>query len=222
MTIEERLENMEKELARLKWRNRCLLGAILLVAGGLVVPLMFETTALRARAQVAGTVKEIRANKISLCDINDVTRAELTASKDGPGLGLYDEKGIARALLTVLKDGPGLGLYDEKGMPLAKLAVTNGESMLTLCDEKGQARTWLRVAEDGPILVMRDEKGQARTGLSVGKYGPRLLMRDENGKFRFWAGTAVLESPDGKRIEYPESSLILFGPDGKTIWSAIK
>jgi hypothetical protein len=34
MTIEERLENMERDLGRLKRRNRWLLGTILLVAGG--------------------------------------------------------------------------------------------------------------------------------------------------------------------------------------------
>ena len=59
MSIEERFENMERELKRMKRRNRWLLGAILLVAGGLIVPGVFETTAVRARAQVAGKAKAI-------------------------------------------------------------------------------------------------------------------------------------------------------------------
>jgi len=48
------------------------------------------------------------------------------------------------------------------------------------------------------------------------------VLSDENGKDRFLAGKARTVTPDGKIIEYPESSLILFGPDGKVIWSAIK
>ena len=58
--------------------------------------------------------------------------------------------------------------------------------------------------------------------LTVDKDGPSLNLRDEKGKARFIAGKTRLEAPDGKVIEYPESSLVLFGPDGKIIWSAIK
>ena len=58
--------------------------------------------------------------------------------------------------------------------------------------------------------------------LTVDKDGPGLRLLDENGKARFVAGKETTETPDGKIIEYPESSLILFGPDGKIIWRAIK
>ena len=69
MTIEERLENMEREVGRQKRRTRWLLGAVLLVAGGLIVPGMFETTAIRARAQVARTATEIKATVINATEI---------------------------------------------------------------------------------------------------------------------------------------------------------
>jgi len=115
MTMEERLENMERELGRVKRRNHKLLGAILLVAGGLIVPAVFETTAFRARAQGAGTAKEIRAKSIVLEDESGKPRAVLGADKDGPTLILYDENGKPRAGLGVGKDGPGLTLLDEKG-----------------------------------------------------------------------------------------------------------
>jgi len=58
--------------------------------------------------------------------------------------------------------------------------------------------------------------------LTVDKDGPSLNLRDENGMERFTAGKIKTVTPDGKVIEYPESSLVLFGPDGKIIWSAIK
>jgi len=137
MTIEERLENMERELERQKRRNHWLLGAILLLVGGLVATgvfkTVFKTRILPVQAQIAGAVKEIRAN--------------------------------------------GFSLEDEKGEPRAVLAVVNGD--------------------------------------------PRLMLLDENGQNRFAAGKTWTVSPDGKIIEYPESSLILYGPDGKVIWSAI-
>jgi len=178
MTIEERLENMERALGRMKRRNRWLLGAILLLAGGLIVPAVFETTAFRARAQGAKTAKEIRAKAFVLEDENGKVRAGLSVFRDVPSLKLSDEYGKTRAALTVIKNGPWLALYDEKG--------------------------------------------QGRAGLGVLKDSPHLTFFDENGNDRFAAGKIATVSPDGKTIEYPESSLILYGPDGKVIWSAIK
>jgi len=93
MSIEERLENMERELGRFKRRNRLLLGGILLAVGGLVVPAVFETIAFRVRAQVPGTAKEIRARSVFIEDENGNRRAGLGVDKNGPSLSLYDKKG---------------------------------------------------------------------------------------------------------------------------------
>jgi hypothetical protein len=67
-----------------------------------------------------------------------------------------------------------------------------------------------------------DENGTARVAVAVFKDSPVLFLSDEKGKARFVAGKTATETPDGKTIEYPESSLILFGPDGNVIWRAIK
>jgi len=268
MTIKERLENVERELGRQKRRNRRLLGAIVLVAGGLIVPLVFETTAFRARAQVAGTAKEIRARSLVIEDENGNGRAELCVDQNGSRLRLCDEKGFARAALGVankdgpiltlfdqngklcvglsaLSDGPELTMYDEKGERRALLLLQKYGARLMLVDEKGYTRAALGVAnKDGPILTLNGEDGKghvsldvnknspclslwdenekARAMMEVNKDGPDLTMYDEKGIMRFVAGKVTLESPEGKTIGYPESSLILFGPDGKSIWSAIK
>ena len=50
--------------------------------------------------------------------------------------------------------------------------------------------------------------------------GPILEVLDENGKLRAKMGATLFVSPDGRRTIYPESSLLLFGADGKVIWSA--
>jgi hypothetical protein len=202
MTIEERLENMERELARLKRRNRWLLGAILLVAGGLIVPGMFETTAIRARAQAGGTAKEIRAKKFIL----------------------EDEKGKVRTILAMSPIGPILGMYDENGKTRATLGMGKDGSALFLGDEKGKHRAELGMAKDGACLVLRDENDKIRIGLGTAKNGLSLglALADENDKLRFMAGKIEIVTQDGKTIVCPESSLVLFGPDGKVIWSAIK
>jgi len=67
-----------------------------------------------------------------------------------------------------------------------------------------------------------DENGTARVAEAVFKDSPVLFLSDEKGKACFVAGKTATETPDGKTIAYPESSLILFGPDGKVIWRAIK
>ncbi len=97
MTIEERLEVVERELAELK----------------------------AAQAQEIGKV--IRANQFIVEDDNGKTRAELVINKDGPSLSLFDKNGNPRALLSALKDGPRLELFDENGKPRAGLAACGGE-----------------------------------------------------------------------------------------------
>jgi hypothetical protein len=47
------------------------------------------------------------------------------------------------------------------------------------------------------------------------------VLSDENGRIRFAVGGTEMVLTDGKTVAYPESSLILFGPDGKILWSAI-
>jgi len=197
---------MEQDLRRVKLRNRWLLGAIVLVVGGLIVLLVFETTAFRARAQGAGTAKEIRARSIIIEDENGKRRAEL----DAGGLALWNKKGGASAWLI----NGNLSLFDENGKGRAELYAAEG-----LMLEKDKAITMLDAARG---LRLLDENYTLRIKLVVVKDGPELALYDEKGHTRFAAGKTATVSPDGKTTEYPESSLILFGPDGKVVWSAIK
>jgi len=268
MTIEDRLENMERELGRQKRRNRWLLAAILPLVGGLVASGVFKTMITPVQAQGAGTAKEIRARSLVIEDENGNGRAELCVDQNGSRLRLCDEKGFARAALGVtnkdgpilalfdqngklcvglsaFSDGPELTMYDEKGERRALLLLQKYGARLMLVDEKGYTRAALGVANNGgpiltlngedgkghvsldvnknsPCLSLWDENEKARAMMEVNKDGPELTMYDEKGIMRFVAGKVTLESPEGKTTGYPESSLILFGPDGKSIWSAIK
>ncbi|MFA6470992.1 MAG: hypothetical protein WCU00_03040 [Candidatus Latescibacterota bacterium] len=111
---------------------------------------------------------------------------------------VVDDKGRIRARLTVKELGGVLGLYDENGKPRAALSVI----------------------KDGPGLLLYDERGEGRASLTIIRRGPELIFRDEKGKIRTTIGVSQTETPDGKVTTYPESSLLLFDPEGNSIWSA--
>jgi hypothetical protein len=214
MTIEDRLENMERELGRVKRHNRGLLGAILLLAGGLIVPGLFETTAIRAQSQKPGTVKEIRANNFIIEDEKGEVRATLGMTNDNPCLIISDQNRKMRVLLSLGQNGPGLVLLDGNGKSRVALIAPIKEigPFLQLNDENGKIRAELELDKSGRGgLRLYDENREIRALLSVVQDGPILSLQDENGKNR--AVVAV-----SKTI----SNLVLCGPDGKIIWRAIK
>ena len=111
---------------------------------------------------------------------------------------LVDATGQRRAALAVFEAGPGLALYDATG----------------------QTRAALAVVEAGPTLALYDATGQSRAGLRVVEDGARLQLADAAGTPRVTLGADRTSTPDGKTTIYPESSLLLAGPDGNVIWRA--
>ena len=95
-------------------------------------------------------------------------------------------------------------LEDKNGKVRARLAVVSGFPL---------------VGKDAPSLILADENGEPRAWLSVDKDGPALTLYDQNGKTRAVLG-AGQEVFLGGRTKYSESSLRLFGADGKGIWQA--
>ena len=138
MTTDERLEALEKELARAKRRNRRMLAVVGLAAGGVALVWIVAGTANRAQAQAGGVPAVIRARQFILEDAAGETRAVLLVAKDGPSLALYDENGQGRAALSVLKGEPGLLLFDANGKGRVALAVTKYGPGLYLRDAAGK------------------------------------------------------------------------------------
>ena len=204
MTIEERLEAVERELAETKigWaisrrRIKRLWICLGLVVAAFALIWGFTATTGSARAQGAGKV--IRANEIIVEDENGMPRVKLTALKSGSELALYDGNGKLRAMLSADKDGSALALSDVNGLARATLTALKG-------DESG--------------LWLFDKRGKARAELSTLKDGPRLMLQDENGVARAMLGKGETEKPDGATTTFPESSIRLFGPDSKVLWMA--
>lgn len=137
MTIEERFEILEKELAAAKRLiHRLMFGA------GLVLGMCVLFVAVHGGAGVAhGQTGErvIRAKRFMVEDDQGRIRAGLYVDEDGPKLFLSDENGKVRACMGVFKNVPNLYLYDEKGAaPLAGLYVWENRPCLVLWDNNRQ------------------------------------------------------------------------------------
>jgi hypothetical protein len=221
MNTEERLANLERELAQVKRRNRHLLLFAFVAAGVAVVAAAWIGTPGNVLAENGAKAPNVvRANEFILEDADGKGRATLSVLSDGPALRLANAKGKICAVLSVTKDTPKLGLIDENGKVRAALGATKDGAVLVLSDENDKARARLALDKDGPVLELSDEKGKDRAVLSALKDGPSLDLFDEKGKGRAALGSSKSRSPDGRIISCPESSLLLIGPDEKVIWQA--
>lgn len=184
MTIEDRMENMERELGRVKRRNHWLLGAVLLLVGVLVAAGVFKTTVIPAQAQETRTSQELRTRNLFIEDERGRVRMGLTTAEAGSGLVLFSEDGKLQAMLAATKDGPALQLYDLESKVRTELAMGNKGPILSLWDENGKHRVELGLAEEGPALLLSDENNVIRAGLQAVSKGTRLAMYDNMGRAR--------------------------------------
>ncbi len=242
MTIEQRLDGLEQELNRVKRRNTWLL-----VAFGLAMSVAFIEHSTTAQAQ--GQVGVIRAKAFVLEDAKGHGRAMLAVLQDEPVLNFYDEKGLERVRMRTTSSGSELLLFDDKGSsPLVQLDVTSGNGNAIFTGKRSRIfaghpdgahillsqsndsanmslgtpalRVSLGVDKSDSAFLMADQNSHNRIALDVTKDGPALTFSDENGHGRATLGSTQTVSPDGRTTTYPESSLLLFGPNGNVLWSA--
>ena len=98
MTTEERLENLERELARAKRRNRRLMIGSVVCLGMIFAWALFAQlgglgTVHAAGPTTAPALREVRAGRFILEDENGKTWAWLRVDKDGAELCFFDESG---------------------------------------------------------------------------------------------------------------------------------
>jgi hypothetical protein len=158
MTTEERLVNLEKELAGAKCRSRVMLmGAVAAVA------LVFLLC-----AGGDATQKVVRAERFELVNANGNVCAAWGMSMTG--------------------GGPRLVLCDQYYRPRAQLTVEgDGNAMLVLSNQDGKNRAGLGVLTDGSVvLALSDQNGKTRAGLAADTSGhPGLVLYDQNDRV-FW------------------------------------
>jgi len=151
MTTEERLDVLERELARLKFRNRWLVAVVVLSILGLGLASTWTLTTASAQDRLAGlSPKILRGTELVLEDEDGKHTATLRASQDGVHLALGDENRLIRASLEMdLREGPSLKLRDKDGKIRAILGVhqtvnpdgtqsRHAESSMRLLDPNGK------------------------------------------------------------------------------------
>jgi hypothetical protein len=213
MTIDERIEKLEQGLTRARRTNAGLL--IILCLG--VAAMISGAAVEEKKTEVA---KMIRAQKIMLEDEKGRPRLFLNGTGEEPGLSLADETGVVRANLLMFMEEPSLVLRDNKGMKRLQAGLTGEGPRIWLNDEKGNTRLSQVVEKEGSGLLVFDDNDKNRIGLFLKKTGPFLEMCDEKEAPRVSLGICSTKTPDGAVTSFPESTLLLFGPDRKVTFQA--
>lgn len=187
MTNEERLEKLERELARVKRDNRrMIIVGMGIVLGVLALWVVFGSPVSVARAQEEGADKTvIRAHEFVLVEEQGETRAILGLSEFGPTLEMYNEQGEPRVTLDSSEFRTRLALYDKWGERGAVLYAGIGESGLEMFgyskDVPCAKLSVLGISEYSG-LILADEQEEIRAFLVASKYATGLSLYDDQGK----------------------------------------
>ncbi len=185
MTVEERIERLERQNRRMKVAVSALVVALV---GGVL--LTGPLSPRQAKAQAAATPRIVEAREFRVVDAKGRERASLKTHKAGSGLVFYDENGKLRAMLCTTKDGSNLVLADENGKVRVSADARkddqdskyDGGPTLQLYNESHNTRLMLTVHNNQPVIALLDENGNYRALLDVGKDGGALHFADENQK----------------------------------------
>ena len=188
MTTEERIDALERKLTR----TRRLFAAV--VAAGLGVVCMGQ-----ANDKVPDVVK---AKSFVVADSRGNALIELASSEFE-----FNNKKHASAQISILNPNT------------RKPMLTASSSGITLFDANAKTRVMLQSGLGdvlGPYLWLTDKNQKARLELGLAGDGhPTVSLNDSKGVGRTVIGSLTTKNDDGSKTTYPESTLFLFGPDGK-------
>jgi hypothetical protein len=190
MTLEQRLQNLERSNRRMRF------GLILslLITGG------FVTMGARSTPP-----KVIEAEKFILRDSSGNERGQLFANDKSWGLVLFTENG-QKALGLVASSGiNGLLISDQDGADRQMFTSDRNQTTWGIF-RPGSKLAQLEITDNpaGEELVFRDRSDMPRIEFGVSEKGPGLALSDKHGTTR-----AVLS--DGEIASFSE--------DGKINWS---
>ena len=200
-TLVRRLDRVERENQRLK-------------QAGVVALVVIAAVVLMGQATTNKVAKVVEAEKFVLRDADGKGRARLESLPSGlVRLALLDKDENVQSVL-------GVGV----GRPSLVLAGRNNKTILTtsFLSISGKSRLTLAVLPSGvQSLALTDNTGRTRAELAIEVDGSSTFgLFDRTGTARAVLGSTSLESETGVIEKRPESSLVLFGNDGKGIWSA--
>jgi len=172
----------------------------------------------------------LQPNRIHLR--NEEGTRDIQLDRDGvitaKGFVLKDSEGRRRAELgPSLSEHPVLWFYDEEG----KQGTVVGSDSISFHEGQGRSRGFLNGSgasfsdTDGKMLrlgtsflYISEDNGSFIT--IAGGDTPRIEIIDEEGFQAILGSTSTVETRTGRTNQTSAASLILFGKDGKAIWSA--
>ena len=167
---------------------------------------------------------DVKSQNFTLVDKDSKPRARLGFAEAGqPGLWLLDEDGRPGASLGASGRGWALVFHNESGAFETALESGAGGSSLILAAGQGSRGVVLAAAPAGACAVsIVDANGAARAAMNLDDSNDAsVIVRDANRTLRAVLGKSrVLQETAGGRPLLPDSSLALFGRDGKLTWQA--
>ncbi len=204
-TLARRLDQVEQENRRLK-------------QAGVVVLAVIAAVVLMGQATKGKVAKVVEAEKFVLRDADGKGRARLESFPSGlVRLALLDKD---ENIQSVFRVGAGTSTLILAGRNNKTILST---SFLSVSGKGGKSRLTLAVLPSGEqSLVLTDNTGRTQAELAIEVDGSSTFgLFDRTGTARAVLGSISLENAETGVIEkLPESSLVLFGNDGKGIWSA--
>ena len=179
----------------------------------------FELTDSAGKVRALLSVKDTETPLLEFLDAGGTPRAVLGLFARGQDARLELQDNQHKVSLGVFGGLPHLRIYDAKGFDLLNLGVRpsfTGEwhAHLTLIDRHGVG------VEDHPFGPRPPRR--VRAELAVSDEGrAALTLEDKDGNTRAVLGSTKIQRLRTNSVEErPEASLILFGPDGRALFSA--
>jgi len=228
-------------MQNLKLHSLTTIGIVALVFGALG----FGINAEGQNRAAGDTSKIVRANQFILEDPTGKERASLRMAGQRVLLSVLNNEGNPGVVLQVDDKGAGVIVSDSNGNSVSLAALQKGKSGLlglTMdnADAPDQTRIEMMRTDSTAVLNIGDAKSVTKISydhgynaismvdanrktslqLSTSKDGPNISLYDEQGRPRASIGQAKTSLLDGTQINLPVSSMLLYGPDGKVLWSA--
>lgn len=157
MNVEERLEQLERELGKQKRRNTGLLVAV----AALVIIMVFGFVLMGplggAQAESEG---QVVAREIVLVDNNGNARVRLGAGMNQPGLAVLGPDGAVMAILSAHSDGSFLALNNARGRTRMILSVNAKGAGVNIMDDNETVRAAMAYMSGAPWpdLALYDDR----------------------------------------------------------------
>jgi hypothetical protein len=176
---------------------------------------------------LAKTHDVVKAKEFLLVDTEGNMRARLQSKATTPSgtvLLLSDADSNSTAEFGIKNHAPQFSLSDTKGSKRVFFGLApdkDEQALLTLSSKDSNCSIELNAQSERSLgLFLYGKDGTIRSQLSTINDRPTFFFFDKKGNARISLGVTDISSPDGTETKTSESTMYLFGADGKPLWHA--